>query len=298
MAERMLHALPESDLEQALRGLAPTIAWPTAGLPDQPDLAAAVRVRVESLAVPASARWPWQRSGRSGAWSTRPARRGLVLALVALLALAAIAGAVGLGLPGLRLIFGEAPPTAVPSLAPASPGAPSPATVTPGPGMLGGSMGLGEALDPDDAAALDERAGFAVRLPTIPGIGTPEAAWIDDRKGGQVTLLWPPSEIVPASDEPGIGLLISQFRGTMDNGFFTKIIDSGTVVAPVRVAGGQGYWLSGDEHLLFWEGPEGFVDDGRRWVGDVLLWTDGPITYRMETSLDREEAIRIAESMD
>jgi hypothetical protein len=70
------------------------------------------------------------------------------------------------------------------------------------------------------------------------------------------------------------------------------------VVAPVRVAGGQGYWLSGDELYLFWEGPEGFVDDARRWVGDVLLWTDGSITYRLETSLGREEAIRIAESMD
>jgi hypothetical protein len=298
MAEPMLHRLPASDLESALRGLAPTIEWPTAGRADQPDLATVVRVRLESMPVPATTRWPWPRSWPSGGWSARPARRALVLALVALLAVAAIAGAVGLGLPGLRLILGGAPPSALPSLTPASPGAATPATGSPTPRVLGGSLGLGEPLDPDDAAAIDERAGFHVLRPTAPGIGAPESAWIDDRKGGQVTLLWPPGETLPATDEPGVGLLVSQFRGGMDEGFYTKIINNGTVVAPVRVAGGQGYWLSGDEHYLFWEGPEGFVDDARRWVGDVLLWTDGSITYRLETSLGREEAIRIAESMD
>jgi hypothetical protein len=66
----------------------------------------------------------------------------------------------------------------------------------------------------------------------------------------------------------------------------------------VRVGDARGYWLSGEQHLFFWEGPEGFVDDARRWVGDVLVWADGPITYRLETSLGREAAIRIAESMD
>jgi hypothetical protein len=83
----------------------------------------------------------------------------------------------------------------------------------------------------------------------------------------------------------------------MDSGFFNKVISGGTVVEPVRVAGSRGYWLSGDPHVFFWEGPDGFVDDPRRWVGDVLLWSDGSITYRLETSLGREAAIRIAESM-
>jgi hypothetical protein len=49
--------------------------------------------------------------------------------------------------------------------------------------------------------------------------------------------------------------------------------------------------------VFFWTSADGFVDDPRRWVGDVLLWADGPITYRLETSLGLEEAIRIAESV-
>ena len=293
MADRMLHLLPETELESALRGLAPAIDWPTAGPAGEPDLATTVRVRVETMPIPAHDRLPWQQSLRLGGRSGRPARRALVLALIALLAVAAIAGAVGLGLPGLRLILGGAPPSMIPSVAPASPAAGSPGAT-----VLGGSLRLGEALDPADPAALDERAGFDVRMPAAAGIGTPDAAWIDARKGGQITLLWAPSEALPATDERDIGLLVSQFRGVMEDGSFRKLIDAGTVVAPVRVGDSRGYWLSGDEHFLFWEGPDGFVDDARRWVGDVLIWADGPITYRLETSLGREEAIRIAETMN
>ena len=293
MADRMLHLVADNKLEGALRGLAPAIDWPTAGRPGEPDLAATVRSRIESMPTPGQARTTWRLPPWLSGMTRGPARRALVLALVALLAVAAVAGAVGLGLPGLRLILGEAPPTVVPTVAPTTR---TPASPTPI--VLGGSLRLGETLDATDAAALDERAGFHVSKPTDPGIGAPGAAWIDERKGGQVTLLWPPSDRLPATTEADVGLLISQFRGTLDDGFFAKSIDSGTIVAPVRVGDAQGYWLSGEQHLFFWEGPDGFVDDARRWVGDVLVWADGPITYRLETSLGREAAITIAESMD
>ena len=62
--------------------------------------------------------------------------------------------------------------------------------------------------------------------------------------------------------------------------------------------GGQlGYWITGEPHQFFYEGPNGFVEDPRRWVGDVLLWADGPITYRLETSLGRDATIAIAETL-
>ena len=59
----------------------------------------------------------------------------------------------------------------------------------------------------------------------------------------------------------------------------------------------RAFWLSGDPHFLFYEGPNGDVHDPRRWVGDALLWARGAITYRLETSLGEAEAIRLAESM-
>ena len=292
MAERPLGQRSDMELGATLRGLAPAIAWPMGGGAGGPDLATAVRGRVESMPVPGRDRWAGLRPTRWSGSIGRPARRALVLALVALLAVAAIAGAVGLGLPGLRLILGEAPSTPPPTLAPATE-----APGSPGPGPLGRALRLGETVDPSDPERLDARAGFHVSLPDDLDLGPPDAAWIDDLKGGQVTLLWATRDGLPATSERAVGMLLGQFWVTVDSGFFNKIIGGETVVEPVRVAGDQGYWLSGDPHIFFWEGPDGFVDDPRRWVGDVLLWSDGSITYRLETSLGRDEAIRIAESM-
>ncbi|HEX5149353.1 MAG TPA: hypothetical protein VFW02_09750 [Candidatus Limnocylindrales bacterium] len=290
MAEPVLHALSEPELESALRDLGPSIAWPTAGGPTGgPDLAAVVRARIESMPPlePRVGTLPARWLDRT--W--RPARRALILALVALLALAALAGAVGLGLPGLRLILGEPPVTPPPTLAPTvRPSAPAPAG-------LGASMGLGEALDPSDTASWSARAGFEISLPADPAIGPPKAAYIDEDRGGQITLLWPAGPDAPATSEREVGLLLSEFVGAVDRGFYTKAIGAGTVIEPVRVDGHPGYWISGEPHVLFWDGPSGFVDDQRRWVGDVLIWSDGPITFRLESALGREEAIRIAESV-
>jgi hypothetical protein len=290
MADRLLHRMPDADLEAALRGLAPVVAWPSPNLPDGSDIAAAVRAQVERLPAPAG------RGGDQGPrlvnpwrWSWRPARRALVLALVALLAIVAVAGALGLGLPGLRIILGEAPPIPTTSMSPSV----APSTSAP----LGASLGLGVSVDPMNRSELDERAGFAVLLPTDPNIGPPETAYIDDVKGGQVSLLWPTRPDLPATQQPDVGLLISQFRGTVGDEFFMKATSSDTIIETVQVGGADGYWLTGDPHIFFWEGPDGFVDDARRWVGDVLLWSDGTITYRLETSLGRDEAIEVAENM-
>jgi hypothetical protein len=65
----------------------------------------------------------------------------------------------------------------------------------------------------------------------------------------------------------------------------------------VRVNEGPGFWLTGDPHFLFYTGPDGFVHDPRRWVGDALLWANGPITYRLETSLGEQRALGMADSM-
>ena len=297
MAEQLLHRLPDRELEAALRGLATTIDWPTPTLADGTDIAASVRARLEAgpvlpVEAPSSRRPVW-RPSRLG-WTLRPARRALVLAMIALLLVAAVVGAAILGLPGLRLTLGEAPPTTAPTPQIASSLPPTP---SPTPGPLGSSMGLGEPVEPFDRAVLDDAAGFAVRWPDDPSVGEPDVAYIDRFKGGQVTLLWETTEALPATLEPSVGLLLSQFQGAVEQGFFNKSIDQGTVVERVRVSGQPGYWLHGDPHVFFWQGIGGFVDDQRRWVGDVLLWADGPITYRLETSLGRDEAIRLAETL-
>jgi hypothetical protein len=285
MAEQPLHRRSDADLEAALRVLGEAIAWPAAGptAGEGPDVATVVRQRIESslgTLAPARSRWAW-----------RPARRALVVAVIVLLALAAIAGAATLGLPGVRLILGPAPVSPPPSVEPSG----SPSSASPGASAVpGAALGLGQ---PVALADLDARAGFDIVWPADPAIGPPDAAYIDRTKGDQVALVWATRPDLPATLEPGVGLVLTQFLGVVENGFFTKSIGSGTTVRLVLVDGRQAYWLSGDPHFLFYEGPTGTVYDERRWVGDTLLWSVGPITYRLETSLGQDAAIRIAESM-
>jgi hypothetical protein len=282
MADQPLHLRSDGDLEAALRAFGESVAWPEAPV----DLAAMARTRIESsprTVEPARSRWSW--------W---PARRALVAAVLVLLALAALAGAAGLGLPGLRLILGPAPVSPPPSLAPSSPPASGGSSASSAAGAPGSTMGLGQLVLLED---LDARAGFEVAWPSDAALGPPDAAYIDPTLGDQVALVWRSRPGFPDTLEPGVGLVVTAFRGTTDSGFYSKALGSGTTLESVAVGDDRGFWLSGDPHFLFYEGPDGFVHDPRRWVGDALLWTRGAITYRLETSLDKAAAIRLAESM-
>jgi hypothetical protein len=278
-----LHAISDDALGGALRDLSSSLAYPPAGGEGgRPDLAAATRARIVELgvrpALPGTRRW--------FGLGVRPMRRGLVLALAALLILAAIAGAVGLGLPGLRIIFGD-----VPSPPPvASPTASGSASASPSP--LGSGLGLGTALPLADAEA---RAGFDLILPADPAIGPPDVAYA---MGRRVNLVWASGPALPDSDVDGIGLLISEFQGRVDPGFYNKIVDSGSKLTRVTVDGSPGWWISGAPHFFYYINPEGnAVEDTHRQVGDTLLWTTGDVTYRLESSLGMEGAISLAESL-
>ncbi len=271
-----LAARDDASLEAMLRGSAASIAWPSASPPGAPDVATRVRVRI--VAAPRPARRPWT------TW--RPVRRGLVVALAALLAFAAIAGAVGLGLPGLQFILGEPPASPPPSVAPSR---------TPPPGPLGSSLRLGDNVTLDEAEAI---TGIEVQLPSDPAIGPPDEVYVDRSRGNQVAFVWAASEALPETREPGIGLILMRFEGTIDDGFRQKLIGEGTTVEVVTVDGQRGFWVSGDAHFFFYlhEG-RGHIDDGRRWVGDALAWTDGDTTYRIESALGQDATIALAESL-
>lgn len=275
---RPLAALDDVGLEAMLRGSAASIEWPTATPVGAPDVATRVRARLVAAPRPARGR-PWT------AW--RPVRRGLVLALAALLVLAAIAGAVGLGLPGLRLILGEPPASAPPSVEPSR-------TAPPGP--LGSTLGLGDPVALDEVEAI---IGVPVRLPEEPAIGPPDAVYVDASRGNQVAFVWAASEMLPATREPDIGLILMRFDGHLDDGYRQKLIGEGVTVETMTVDGKRAYWVSGEAHFFFYIRDDGVViDDGRRWVGDALAWTDGATTYRIESALGRDATIALARSLE
>jgi hypothetical protein len=270
-------------LELALTDLTGAIAFPG----PSPDFAARVRTRIEAAPLPAEPAWLRWRRWASAPGGARPVRRSLLIAVALLLVAATVAAAIGLGLPGIRILFG--PP---PSTTPTATVRPSRPTASLAPGAR---LGLGEQVAIVDLAT---RASFPIRYPTDPLAGPPDSAWIDPRKAGQVALVWRTGPELPATVDPGVGMLLMQFNGRFDEGMITKLIDSGTDVERVSVGGNPGFWITGDLHFFFYEDASGTViDDSRRWVGDTLLWNEGGLTYRLEASLGQEAAIRIAESL-
>ncbi|MEK6720707.1 MAG: hypothetical protein AABZ33_08580 [Chloroflexota bacterium] len=286
----------DSVLADALRGIGAALAVPSGGEAGLPDIAARVRARivVDGTMRAAPRRGPrWSGIARPFAGLGR-VRRGLVLAVVLLIAIAATAGAVGLGLPGIRIILGPVPTTG-PSSAPTE----TPGTST-SPGARaapGASLGLGILVLPADLDRLTapDVLGFTVRLPADPEVGAPGATYID---GARVAMAWPSGPSLPATETPSVGLVLSQFRGSIDPGSFGKIVGAGTTVERVDVDGASGFWITGELHFFFYEDPDGrIVEESRRFVGDTLVWTVDDVTYRLETATGLERALAIAMSL-
>ena len=103
--------------------------------------------------------------------------------------------------------------------------------------------------------------------------------------------------------KPAVGA-ITWFDLTVKNApkvraFYEKVVGGGTSVVPISVRGHGGFWISGDPHLFFYRTAGGqSIDDSRRWVGDALIWSDGRMTFRLESALGREAAIALAESIE
>ena len=229
----------------------------------------------------------------------RPVRRALILALVALVVLAAVGAAFGLALPGIRFVFGPiASPAAssAPSLGSpsASRGANS-ATATPSarvPGPPGTGLDLG---DPIAVSAAGDTVDFPLLLPPRERYGSPVSAWL---LAGRLSLVWQPGPELPATTDRDVGLILSEFRGSIDRGYFEKVIDQGTTITPVAVNGVTGFWITGRPHELVLVDPSGEpIFDGRLSVGDTLVWAGGDVTYRLESGLDEARALALAESL-
>ena len=284
MAERP-DATAMTAMENDLRALGSTIAYPTVST----DFAAGVVAAIgrEEAGLP----W-WRRlfafaAGPHRPVGARPLRRALVLAVILLLVIAALTAAIGLGVPGVRIFLGSAP-TAIPARPSGSPpsGSSHPAASVP----LGATIGFGTLTPMDQVEA---ETGFKPRLPA--GVGQPATAYVHDRR---LAMVWPATPQLPQILEPGIGLVVTEFNGRIDPGYYAKMTNGGTLVEAVRVGGQRGFWLTGEAHVLWYVDANGNqIDEPPRRVGQALIWADDELTYRIETSLPRDEAIRLAESM-
>jgi hypothetical protein len=160
---------------------------------------------------------------------------------------------------------------------------------------IGNDLGLGE---PVTLAEARSDAGFDLRFPV--GLGPPDETYLATAEGfSQVNAVYgPPLEMavgVPGSDER---LLLTQFVGSPDGAYFKKLIEVDPGIDQVMVDGLPGLWLA-SHHEITYRGPDGTLHkDTSRLAGKTLLWEENGITYRLESSLSKVAAVRVAEDLE
>jgi hypothetical protein len=152
--------------------------------------------------------------------------------------------------------------------------------------LRGSSLGTVTTL----AGAAEE--AFPPVVPTR--LGTPDEVWVDvSGHGDRVVIGWRPGPELPGIDRLPWGAMLYELKG--DVGLAVKSFPfPGTSIRAVPFRGGQAYWVTGAHELDL------LTDDGHyeryRVTGNVLLWQDGDLTLRLETSLDLEGALAVARS--
>jgi hypothetical protein len=130
-----------------------------------------------------------------------------------------------------------------------------------------------------------EALGSPVLLPTYPeGLGSPDFVFLQDWGGPLVILVW------TRADDPAQPILALHMLGP---GTFAGKGEP-RVVGMTTVNGNPAAWTEG-AHLMY-------LQSGRETLrnlvtGNVLIWEQDGLTYRLETDRTMEDAVRIAESL-
>ena len=177
---------------------------------------------------------------------------------------------------GVVRIFLEPTTPTTPAATPSMTRTPAATPILKPPLDLRGLMSLSQAEDV---------LGFAFPLPAYPPtLGEPDLVFSQWIEGPLAILVWLDPE---DSSRARLALHVlgpETFAGKSE----TRLIQE------TQVNGAEALWLEGSHFLLLRNGSREF----RSLVtGNVLLWSEDDITFRLETDQPLEEAVRIAESM-
>lgn len=266
--------------EARLQATARTLDYPAT-----PDIAGAVRQRLELES--ARPRAPYRRL----AW----AAVAVLLVLSGLMAVPQVRAAVlrALRLGAVEILLEEPTPTVTKpyptptATVPSTVTAAVPTAPTPGPSPTPLSSVL-ELAGETTLAEAQARTNFRIRLPTYPpNLGPPDRVFLQDLAGPVVVLAW-----LDPDQLDRVRLSLHQLAP----GTFAQKVQP-QVIEETSVNGGPALWAEGP-HLLQFRRDDQLIYEPRRLVkGHVLIWAEGEITYRLETDLPLEEAVRIAESL-
>lgn len=270
---------PMDDLAQRLRGLEQHLAFPPT-----PDLAASVRAELDRVSRPPVTTTTTPGHAR---WRQRQVAVAAILIILVALSLAVpparavVAGWLDrIDLPGIRIeVTRDGEPTAEPASA------------------VGTTLLLGERVSLPDAAT---QAGFPLKVPGDDTLGGPDEVYVRQVEGGAlVSLLYLPRPGLPEIGTTGVGALLMQFHSTQEIELMVKGVREEEPPVTTRIGDDYGYWIRNGRLILFPDpaDPLTFDNPAGRPSGNVLLWQDGAVTYRLETGLAREPAVAVAETL-
>jgi hypothetical protein len=187
--------------------------------------------------------------------------------------------------PGVAL---QGPITATPEVLPPPTALPSVNEVVTAASPTGDSR-LPPALDGlAGQATLDEaqtKVPFPIALPAYPaGLGPPDYVFVQAHAAPVLILAWS-----DPSAKGGVGLSLWTFlKGSAIDKIAPETVEETTV------DGQRALWTQG-EHLLFMR--NGDLDARPLVLGNTLIWERKDMTFRLETFLPLEEAVKVAESV-
>jgi len=138
-----------------------------------------------------------------------------------------------------------------------------------------------------DLIDAQKKAPYPIFLPAYPAdIGQPNRVYVQDAEGVMTILVWV---------DPGQPEHVTMSLHFIPVGHWAINKFGPVVIQATEVNSQQAIWAEGPYPLIMQNGDL-FVE--RLIDGHVLIWEGDNITYRLETELPLEEAIRIAESLE
>lgn len=255
---------PDDDVLTGLARLSAALAVD----PPADDLVAAVRARIDALPPPAPPSGPRRSLTRLVEGLRRHWRAATAVAVALLLALLAISPA------GAKIAdwLGIGAVQIVPE--------PSPATGPADPADVDGFI----EVTLDQARA---QAPFPLVAPAQ--LGPPPRVFLGPDRA-VVSMVWPAGD--PAA--PGNPVRLDQVAGQPDYAVVKKYIDE---IDFTRVGGADAFWLRQPHPLAYIDANGTARTERSRIAGPTLIWTDGPVTLRLEGVATKERAMQVAGSV-
>jgi hypothetical protein len=127
---------------------------------------------------------------------------------------------------------------------------------------------------------------YPISAPTYPsGLGEPDHVFVQDADGAMTILVW----LDPDDAEQVLMTL-----HIVPEGSWAIHKSEPVTVQETLVNGARAVWAVGPYPLRLFNGDLAFT---RLIDGYVLIWANGNVTYRLESTLPMDEAVRVAESL-